>query len=299
MKALVMSLVCSSVALAAGAVVPQESLPADFVKLARREIAQAKKAAPEAFEAVAATRAQVPALDARKRGRFAPVTTQLASLGPRATWAFVEALAFDGELDASLKRTAHVAWQGGLLEALGRMQDKRVEPLLEAAVRRVDLEPEVVRSATEALGLLGTDSAVATLTALASTAGAHRDAMLSGLGACRRLAMADFLAKALAGATTDVERLALVKALSSVGNAWALATPTGAPVPAEVPRLRAVAAGALVKLYARSQGNVRKQAADAILVVAAPETPELLAQVRAVDPAAVDGLSQRFLALPR
>jgi hypothetical protein len=111
--------------------------------------------------------------------------------------------------------------------------------------------------------------------------------------------MAEFLARALAAATTDTERLALVKALSQVGNAWALSTPTGAPAPAEVPKLRAVAAGALVKLYARSRDTVRKQAGDAILIVAAPETPELLAQVRALDPAAVDGLSQRFLAQPR
>jgi hypothetical protein len=298
-KAIIVSLVVSSAALAAGAVVSAEALPADFVKLAKREIALAKKTNPEMFEAVAATRSQMGRLDARKRGRFAPVTTQLASLGPQATWALVDALVFDGAIDASLPRSAHVAWQGGLLEALGRTQDARVEPLLTAALRRADLEPEVVRSATEGLGLLGTDSALATLTALASTPGARREAMLAGLGACRRLGMAEFLARALAAATTDTERLALVKALSQVGNAWALSTPTGAPAPAEVPKLRAVAAGALVKLYARSRDTVRKQAGDAILIVAAPETPELLAQVRALDPAAVDGLSQRFLAQPR
>ncbi len=300
MKPLVMSLMLlSGAALAEGAVVSEASLPKTFVTQARREIALARTASPQAFAGVASVRAQVATLDARKRGRLAPVTSYLASLGPAATWALVEALAFDGALEATLPRSAHVAWEAGLLEALGRLQDARVQPLLEVAVANEALEPEVVRSATEALGLLGNDRAVTTLLALASTPGAHRAAMLTGLGACRRLAVADFLGRALAGSIDDAERLRLVKALSRVGNAWALETPTGAPVKAEVPRLKATAAQALVKLFVRSQGNVRQQAADALLIVAAPETPMLLAQVRAVDPAGVDALGQRFAALPR
>lgn len=300
MKPLVMSLMLvSGAAFAGGAVVPGAALPKAFAALATKEIAQARAASPAAFSALAALRARVGELDARKRGRLAPLTPRLAALGPAGTWALVEALAFDGALDPSLPRSAHVAWQGGLLEALGRLRDGRVQPLLEAAVAAPGLEPEVVRSATEALGLLGTDSAVAALLARASVAGPHRDAMLPGLGHCRRLAMADFLARALAASVDDVERLALVKALAHLGNAWALATPAGAPVRAEAPRIQGTAAQALVRLFAKSQGRVREEAADALLVVDAPETPMLLAQVRAVDPKAVDALGQRFAAMPR
>lgn len=300
MKPLVMSLVLvSSVAAAEGAVVKEAALPKSFVALARQEIAAARAASPGAFTAVAAVRAQVGALDAKKRGPLVPLGQRFAALGPVATWPLVEALAFDGALEPTLPRSAHVAWEASLLEALGRLQDARVQPLLEAAAGEPSLEPEVVRSATEALGLLGNDRAVATLLALAAVPGAHRDAMLPGLGHCRRLAVADFLARALAASTDDTERLRLVKALSFVGNAWALATPTGAPVRAEVPRLKATAAQALVKLFAKSQGPVRQQAADALLVIDAPETPVLLAQVRAVDPKAVDALGQRFAAMPR
>lgn len=300
MKPLMLSLVLvSGAAFAGGAVVPEAALPKAFAALAKKEIAQARAASPAAFSAVAALRARVGELDARKRGRLAPLTPRLAALGPAGTWALVEALAFDGALDPALPRSAQVAWQGGLLEALGRLRDARVQPLLEAAVADASLAPEVTRSATEALGLLGTDAAVAVLLAQASTPGAHRDAMLPGLGHCRRLAVADFLARALAAASTDGERLALVRALAHLGNAWALATPAGAPVKAEAPRLQGVAAQALVKLFAKSQGRVREEAADALLVVDAPETPMLLAQVRAVDPKAVDALGQRFAAMPR
>lgn len=292
-------LLLAAAAQAQGAVVREGALPAKFLALARQEVARAREAAPEAFTAVATVRRELPQLDARKRGPLAPVTPRLAALGPRATWALVHALAFDGALDPALRRTAHVAWQAGLLEALGRARDERVLPLLQAAARDEALGPEVVRAAAEALGALGSDAAVAALLELARRPGAHRAAMLSGLGSCRRLAMAEFLADALASADTDAERLALVKALSRLGNAWALETPAGAPVKAEVPRLRAVAARALVALFARSAGNVRQQAADAVLVVAAPETPALLAEVRGSDAAAVDALSQRFLARAR
>ena len=81
-----------------------------------------------------------------------------------------------------------------------------------------------------------------------------------------------------------------MKSLSVIGNEWALETPAGAPVRAEVPQLRAAAAGALVKLFSESQGNVRQQASDALLIVNAPETKVLLAQVRVKDPAAIDAL---------
>jgi len=277
----------SQVALANGALDVKLSGPA--LTALQREIAAAKKTTPGAFAAVAQVRAQLATLDAKKRGRFAPVTPRLNSIA-NATWALADALAFDGKLDEALPRSAHIAWQSGLLEALGDRREPRSEALLVAALQ-LELAPEVLRSAADGLGRLGTDGAAAALIASATERrGASRDAVLAGMGTCRRASVSAFLATQLSRSTTEKEQLALVKALSVIGNEWALETPAGAPVKAEVPQLRAIAAGALVKLFSEASGNVRQQASDAILIVNAPETKVLLAQVRVKDPAAVDAL---------
>ncbi|MDP3502230.1 MAG: hypothetical protein Q8S33_17990 [Myxococcales bacterium] len=255
----------------------------------QREIAAAKKAHPQAFVAVAQVRAQMASLDANKRGRFAPVTPRLNSI-PNATWALADALAFDGALDATLPPSAHIAWQSGLLEALGARRDVKTEGVLIAALA-VESSPEVLRSAADGLGRLGTDGAANALLASATARrGSAREAVLAGMGSCRRVSVASYLARQLSLSTFEKEQLALVKSLSVIGNEWALETPAGAPVKAEVAQLRAIAAGALVKLFSEASGNVRQQASDAILVVNAPETKVLLAQVRVKDPAAVDAL---------
>lgn len=48
-----------------------------------------------------------------------------------------------------------------------------------------------------------------------------------------------------------------------------------------------------MKLFSESNGNVRQQASDAILIVNAPEMKVLLAQVRVKDPAAIDSVPHR------
>ena len=258
----------------------------------QKEIAAARKANPQAFVAVAQVRTQMATIDAKKRGRFAPVTPMLNSI-PDATWALAEALALDGALDETLPASAQIAWQSGLLEALGARRDVKTEAVLTAALV-TESSPEVIRSAADGLGRLGTDGAATALIASASARrGSAREAVLAGMGSCRRVSVAGFLAKQLSLSTFEKEQLAIVKSLSVIGNEWALETPAGAPVKAEVAQLRATAAGALVKLFSESSGNVRQQASDAILVVNAPETKVLLAQVRVKDPAAVDALIAR------
>lgn len=258
-----------------------------------KSIAAAKGSNPSAFASVAAVKRQVAVLDARKRGRFAPLTPALAAI-PNGAWALADALAFSGAIEASLPSSAQIAWQSGLLEALGRAREPKTEPVLVAALQSA-VPVEVLRSAAEGLGRLGTDSAARALIEEASKrTGREREAVLAGMGACRREAVGAFLLGQTASATNDAEKLALIKALSVLGNAWALATPAGATVKAEVPRLRALAAQGLVRLFSENGGNVRQQAADAVLVVDAPETNTLLAQVRAKDPAAIDALSARL-----
>ncbi len=279
--------VMAQVALARGAI-EVKLAPADAAAM-QKEIAAAKKSSPLAFSAVQSVRAQMATIDAKKRGRFAPVTPRLNAI-PDATWALAEAIVLEGSLDPALPRSAQIAWQTGLLEALGGRRDAKTEAVLVAALN-ASVEPETIRSAADGLGRLGTDGAAAALIAAGNQrTGAERAAVFAGMGTCRRAVVADYLAKQLSVTLLEKEQLALVKSLSMIGNEWALETPAGAPVRSEVPQLRAAAAGALVKLFSESNGNVRQQASDAILIVNAPETKVLLAQVRVKDPAAIDAL---------
>jgi hypothetical protein len=275
-------------ALAAGAL-PVTLEPGERAALEQR-IAEARVRNPDSFKRVAALRQGLARLDRQRRGPLAPVTAWLDAV-PDATWALADALAFSGEVDMALPRSARVAWQAGLLEALGSRRDVTTEPLLRAALTVPGLPPTVRRSAAEALGRRGTDGAVTALTqAAAAFAGADRQAVLQGMGSCRRLAITALLAQHLARATNEAEQLGLVKALSVNGNRWALETPLGAPRPAEVPRLQSTAAGALVRVYVSSSGRLKTEARDALRVVDAPDTFVLLSQSRVLDPAGVDAL---------
>jgi hypothetical protein len=264
--ALVVTLL-ASVALAEGAL--PVSLSAKERAALEPSIAAARASNPDAFSRVAALRTGLARIDASKRGRYAPVTSMLNAV-PNATWALVDAIVFSGAVDSGLPASARIAWQAGLLESLGGRRDDKTEAVLTAALRTPGLEPAVRRAA--------------------ATSGPDREAVFAGMGSCRRLVVTAFLAQQLSVASTESEQLALVKALSINGNAWALQTPQGAPVPAEVPRLQSVAAGALVKAFVSASGRVKTEAHDALRIVNAPDTVGLLAQSRALDPSGVDGL---------
>jgi hypothetical protein len=257
-----------------------------------QQIATARARSPDTFRQVAALRASLARLDHGKRGRYAPVTSWLNAI-PQATWALADAIVFSGGVDASLPLTARVAWQAGLLESLGARREPKTEGLLVAVLVSPGLESAVRRSAADALGRLGTESAAQALVAAASAAsGVDREAVLAGMGTCRRLTVTAFLAQALARASVESEQLALIKALSVNGNAWALETPAGAPAPAEVRRIQTTAAGALVKAFVATSGRVKTEAHDGLRIVNAPDTALLLAQSRAADPVGVDALLQ-------
>lgn len=288
MKMLTLTMVVTAQVALAGGALEVKLDPADAAKI-EKQVALAKKAQPAAFEQVAKIQRDLTLIDAKKRGRFAPITTLLNSV-PEATWALVEAIVSTGAVQPDAPRSAVIAWQTGLLESLGDRRVLGTEPVLIAALEAAT-EPEVLRSAADGLGRLGTDGAATALIAAASKReGVAREAVFAGMGSCRRTQVASFLSRQLGLASADSERLALVKGLSRVGNEWALETPGGTPAKAEIPAIRQLAAGALVKLYAESQGHVRQAASDAVLVVNAPETKVLLAQLRAKDPAAIDAL---------
>lgn len=286
---LVLSVALSMSAFAGGAVVAPESLSADALKAVRAQVEQAKAKQPAAFTGVQNLKAQVATLDKQKRGRLVSLTPMLKGLGEGAEWALVDALVFSGELSRELPETAKTAWQVGLLEALGALRDVKVQPVLEAALATAG-SVDTTRAAAEALGKLGNDAAVAKLLAFAPNAGAARDAVENALGHCRRLAVAQYLAKVLAERPT----INTVRAMSTLASAWAWETPGAVPVAAEGKAIRATVADALVKVFLAGNAELQQQAADALVVVNAPEAQPLLDNARAKNPAAVDALKARL-----
>ena len=69
--------------------------------------------------------------------------------------------------------------------------------------------------------------------------------------------------------------MAAVKSLGLVGNAWAWQTPSVAVHASEERAVRSMAAAALLQLFIANPDPIRQEAANQLLVVAAPETPEL------------------------
>jgi HEAT repeat protein len=278
-------------------------LAPDAAVTLKAEVEAARQATPRAFAAVDALFAQLPALDARKRGGLLPVGPMLKPLGADGVMPLLEELAFVDRAGAAadLPPGATLAWRVGVLEALGAQRDPRARAVLESAVQQPGAPFEVTRAAAEALGRLGDDAAARFLVHHSRT-GPHAQAVLSGMGACRRAAVALRLAEAAAASESPEQAHRLVRALGEVGNSWAWQTPAVRAFAAEESRVREVAAAALVAAFVRFDGEVRQEASNALLVVDAPQTPALVAKARQkADPetsAALNALVERLATNP-
>jgi len=283
-----------------GVAVSPDALPEAARVALMAAIAEARSRVPAAFAAIADLRSRLPDLDAARRGPIAPVTPLLRSLGPDALMPMLAELALDALPRGALADAAWTAWRSGLIEAVGALRDTRAEPVLAAALDAPDVDHAVVRAAAEALGKLGTDAAVARLTALAARPGPKRTGVLAGMGACRRAACVGAISDALAGRLDEEVALLAVRSLGHAGSEWAWRTPTlasgRAGLEAEV---RAAAAAALVAAFVNHGGDVRAAASNSLMTVADPATPALIARaVRATGDAALrtelEALSARF-----
>jgi HEAT repeat protein len=177
-----------------------------------------------------------------------------------------------------LTDTAWSAWRVGLLEAIGTLRDPRSAAVLTAILDSAETDPMIVKAAAEALGKLGTDTAVQKLLAM-SKSGPKSRAVLAGMGHCRRAAIADALAKVIATKPDADTARVVLKSLGDVGSAAAWAT-TIVQVSGEEAATRAAAAKALVGAFVAYEGDLRKLAQAAILVVDDPSTPNLIASAK-------------------
>jgi len=132
---------------AAGAEPAPKLSPQDRAALTAR-LADARRATPAAFAAVAHVRAGMAQLDARKRGRLASAGRALEALGRDALVPMLGAIV-DGTR-GDLTDAAWTSYRAGLFEAVGRLRDPRALPVLVAAVAGPEDDRDVLRAASAA-----------------------------------------------------------------------------------------------------------------------------------------------------
>ncbi len=264
-----------------------------------RSIARAHVTHPEAFKKLSGLPALAKKLARHRRGRAIVLSPYLKSLGPTALFPMLEMLAVDAPARGSLSKDTWRDLRVGLIEAVGMLRDARSEPVLRAALEH-NSEPAIVRAAAVALGRLGDDASAARLVQLATTPGAKQDAVISGLGECRRLVAARALAR-LSTTSSAARELTVIRQLGNVGNTWAWQTPAVAKT-SEGDAVRGVAARALVQAFVANTGELRTKAATEILLVDHSSTPGLIRAAKSgASPAlraALDELAQRFAKNP-
>lgn len=286
-----------------GAVIATAKLPTAARTSLVADIAKARKATPEAFVALDKVAAQLADLDAKKRGRMAPVTPILKRLGAKALLPMLERAAIQSNARGDLNDTAWKTWRVSLVEATGMLRDQRSMPLFTAVLQGDDLDYDLLKVTAESMGRLGDDSAAQQLITLAKQAGPRQKPVLAGMGECRRLSVAQTLAEASRnsfGALDEETARLVAKSLGQVGSAWAWKL--ASEHQDEQAATRALAAKALVDLFVARNDESRSSATAGLLMVDDPSTPQLIAQARnGASPelaAALDNLAARFAKNP-
>lgn len=264
-----------------GVLLTADLLPAAAKASLAGEIAAARANAPSSFERLQTLRAELPALDAAKRGRLAPMMPSLVELGPDALWPMLEEIAFDAAPRGELSDTAWVAWRASLLEATGKLRDARAEAVLRAVLEHAPNEVVVARAAAQAYAKLNTPAVAHELVQIADRPHPQRLAFLEGFGHCRQPLVANKLGELLGADPPVDEARALIAGLGVVGSKWAWETPIVAQA-ADADAVRARSAQALVAAFARyGDEETRRALVRAILVVDHPETAALVEEQRA------------------
>ncbi len=263
-------------------------------------IAQAHARDPSAFDAVRGIVAHADALDHQKRGRFFPMAPLLRGTlrGHTSTaMALLEPLVSPERFAIPQGDAARIALRAGLIEAAGDAKDPNAAPIFRTIVTTSN-EFFEVRAAVEALGKLALDADVAMLSHLATTASTKQDAVITGLGMCRRAAAARALESVVAQKPTGMNAVHLLRSLGTMGSAWGLATPNAAPA-LEAPVIRDVAARAALAMFAQTtEPDVRDVAAATLLEIDAPSSPQAIDAMKQSAPAdlaaALDALKSRL-----
>lgn len=266
--------VLASAAPSAASPVPMAPLAPASAKEIEALVTKARASRPEPFRAVAKIREELPAMARKARAGKVNVRARLVAEGPSALPAILAEL-HAGPEPTPGGRLAPVArsWAIGLLEAAGHWRDPSAIPVIEAAAAHPAAEAEVVAAAARALGAIATDEAERRLEALFEAQPQKRRALAPAMGACRRVAMGRFLAKALESAGAE-DAPAVVEGLGQVASAWPWQTPELVKR-GEGNDTRRVAFEALLGRYARAEGGLRSLIVDSLWLVDWHEGPAL------------------------
>lgn len=276
-----------------GMILDSNHLPAHTAADLRTQIGKQRVGDADSFRAVHDLAANAKALDAKARGRKAPISIYLKSLGARAVLPMIEMLAFEApkDVEPAVKRD--------MVEALGLLRDARAMPVLTALLER-ETDASMVRTASEAVARMETEESASKLVAaLGAAQGERAAAILGGMGSCHREVIASALSSRLATHPDETTARAAIKSLGRVGSAWAWST---LPQRSEEASTRRAAATALVQAFVAYRGDARQEASDALMMVDEASTPSLIASARqGASPelaAALDQLAARFAKNP-
>lgn len=244
---------------------------AQSIEEVRAQMTLDQEAHADAWDAVATLRGKMIEMDARKRGRIAPIGTMLDPIGPDGLYPMLNELLQDKPFDHA-RPSVRQGWRVGLLFAVGRLRDVRARGVLEQVVR-TETDIAILTSAAEALGKLQDEEAARVLMTESMGSSARAIALLRGVGQCRRIVMADYLAARLTTASgEDVD--AVIHALREVGNSWAWKTDV-VSASGEGDQVRSTVAEALLNAWF-VQPERRNDIRKALLIVDAPNMAALL-----------------------
>jgi hypothetical protein len=267
------SLSVPAVVYGAGALSSAQLSAQEQARLAK-SVGEARVQSREAFDGLARLKAEVPRMDAMKRGRLAPIAHIVTALGPGAAYAIAQELLLEGERPATFTNTAWRSWQMALLDAWGGFRHPETAFALRAVVQS-ETSPELLVVAARAYAKLETDAVAMDLVQWMER-GPRGALILKGAGDCRRLVVAQAVARQLERAQDDASAETAIAVLTDLGHAvpW-----QGTRHPEEAEAVRNLAAKALIDAALRFPAR-RTQVTHGLVKVDATATEQLLSEAQ-------------------
>jgi hypothetical protein len=245
-----------------------------------KEIAEARAAHPEAFDAVKGVQGYRKAVYSKFRNPRPHVGAELRAIGPNALMPMLDELAFNAVPQGDASDDDMNALKVGLVEAVGALRDPKSRAVLHAIFEASSANAGLKAAAARAIGKLGGDTDLALLEKHQTAGDAAQLAAIEGLAECRRIEAANDLAALFVSTTDEGTAKALAKAAGVLGSSWAWKT-LGASAEKTGLEVRETLAKALVPQYARWHDTVRLSIGKAVLMLDHPVLPDLITAQRA------------------
>lgn len=282
------SVMLPSVAFADGLIIKREALSQEVRTNLEADITTARTAVKAVRERVRNVEGVKPEVYGKRRNPVPEATRELEGLGKDALLPMLEALAFDAS-QPGLSSAEKEALTVGMLSAVGTLRDQRSTPVLRAALESQATASPVAFAAARALGKLCGKTERDALKAQLGEGSALRLAAIFGLAECRSQSTVGLLAPVARGSNAAARKEA-VKALGTVGAAWAWAT-MGEDKQAEGLAVRNASAASLIDAFVANE-DVRTDAKRALLMC---ESTTALTKVRELKAATADAALSKAL----